>query len=97
MLDSFLDIFKGNSGIDGLSDFARITDFKVGEDIIQLGGSRSSYELKPITNSLRGGSAAQDMGVFKKTGFAQPLELIAIVQDAPSNLNINDTTQFRFT
>lgn len=95
VLDKFEDLFNGNAGIDGLSDFARIVDFKIGEDLIQLGGSRSSYELRSVPNSLRGGSAAQDMGVFKKTGFAQPLELIAIVQDAPSGLNINDTTQFR--
>jgi Ca2+-binding RTX toxin-like protein len=83
------------NGIDGTGDFARIRDFKIGDDRIQLSGPRTNYELKPITNSLQGGSTAQDMGIFKKTGFAQPLELIAIVQDAPSNLNINDANQFR--
>jgi Ca2+-binding RTX toxin-like protein len=84
------------NGFDGTGDFARISDFIVGEgDLIQLSGPRTNYELKPITNSLRGGdSAIQDMGIFKK-GTLQPLELIAIVQDAPSNLNINDTNQFR--
>ncbi len=83
------------NGFDGTGDFARILDFKVGEDLIQLSGQRSSYQLKPITNSLQGGSAAQDMGIFKNNGF-QPLELIAIVQDAPSGLNLNDTRQFKF-
>ena len=84
------------NGFDGTGDFARILDFKVGEDLIQLSGSRSNYELKPITNSLQGGSGAiQDVGIFKK-GIFEPLELIAIVQDAPSGLNINDTNQFRF-
>jgi Ca2+-binding RTX toxin-like protein len=114
VLDNFYDdgdiVFEGGAidflnRIDGLSDFARIVDFKVGEDLIQLSGPRSSYELKPITNSLRGGSAAQDMGIFKKTAFAPsqfiasflPLELIAIVQDAPSGLNINDAAQFKFS
>ncbi|MCU0545694.1 MAG: hypothetical protein MUE44_26590 [Oscillatoriaceae cyanobacterium Prado104] len=84
-------------GIDGTGDFARIPDFIVGEDVIQLAGPRSSYQLKPITNSLQGGRATQDMGIFKNTGFAQPLELIAIVQDAPSGLNLNDTRQFIFS
>jgi Ca2+-binding RTX toxin-like protein len=95
VLDKFEDFFNGNIGIDGLSDFARIIDFKIGEDIIQVGGLRSDYELRSVPNSLQGGSAAiQDVGIFKK-GPLQPLELIAIVQDAPSGLNLNDTTQFR--
>jgi Ca2+-binding RTX toxin-like protein len=88
------DVINFFNGIDGTGDFARIADFVIGEDRIQLSGPRSSYQLKPITNSLQGGRATQDMGIFKNTGFAQPLELIAIVQDAPSGLNINDSTQF---
>jgi Ca2+-binding RTX toxin-like protein len=105
VLDNFYDdgniFFDGDvtnffNNIDGTGDFARILDFQVGEDLIQLSGSRSSYQLKPITNSLQGGRADRDMGVFKNTGFAQPLELIAIVQDAPSGLNINDAAQFKF-
>ncbi|MGL5059237.1 MAG: calcium-binding protein [Microcoleus sp.] len=104
VLDNFYDdgniITDGDAGnffngIDGTGDFARILDFKVGDDRIQLSGPRTNYELKAITNSLQGGSAAQDMGIFKKTGFLHPLELIAIVQDAPAGLNINDTNQFR--
>jgi Ca2+-binding RTX toxin-like protein len=96
VLDNFYDdnnIFTG-----GTQDFARISDFIVGEgDLIQLSGPRINYELKPITGSLRGGdSAIPDMGIFKKGGFLVTPELIAIVQDAPSNLNINDTLQFRF-
>ncbi|NJM63547.1 MAG: calcium-binding protein, partial [Oscillatoriales cyanobacterium RU_3_3] len=97
VLDKFEDFFNGNIGIDGLSDFARIIDFKVGEDLIQLGGSRSSYELRSVPNSLQGGGAAQDMGIFKKTGSLHPLELIAIVQDAPFGLDINNATQFKFS
>lgn len=86
------------NGIDGTGDFARILDFRVGEDLIQLSGSRSSYVLKPIDNSLRGGSAAQDVGIFRKNGptLFQPDELVAIVQDAPSGLNLANTLQFRF-
>jgi Ca2+-binding RTX toxin-like protein len=90
------DLINFFNGFDGTGDFARILDFKVGEDLIQLSGQRSSYQLKPITNSLQGGSAVQDMGIFKNNGF-QPLELIAIVQDAPSGLNINNTAQFKFS
>ncbi len=82
-------------GIDGTGDFARILDFRAGEDVIQLRGPRSSYELRPITNSLRGGSSAQDVGIFK-LGALQPAELIAIVQDAPTTLNLSSTTQFTF-
>ncbi|MGL5059238.1 MAG: calcium-binding protein [Microcoleus sp.] len=91
------DVMNIWNNIDGTGDFARITDFKVGEDLIQLSGSRSNYELKLIANSLQGGSAARDMGVFKKGGFLEPLELIAIVQDAPSGLNLNDAAQFKFS
>jgi Ca2+-binding RTX toxin-like protein len=95
LLDNFVDFFNGNIGIDGLSDFGRILDFKVGEDVIQLGGSRSDYELRSVPGSLQSGSAAiQDIGIFKK-GPAQPMELIGILQDAPSGLNINDANQFR--
>ncbi|MBW4661729.1 MAG: hypothetical protein KME15_23920 [Drouetiella hepatica Uher 2000/2452] len=83
-------------GIDGTGDFARITDFKSGEDVIQLAGRASQYVLKPINNSLRGGSAVQDIGIFLKNGptLFQPDELLAIVQDS-SALNLN-STQFRF-
>jgi Ca2+-binding RTX toxin-like protein len=91
------DVINFWQGIDGTGDFARILDFIVGEDVIQLSGPRSSYQLKPIINSLQGGRATQDLGIFKNTGFAQPLELIAIVQDAPSGLNLNNTTQFTFS
>lgn len=83
-------------GIDGTGDFARIIDFKSGEDVIQLAGRASQYVLKPINNSLRGGSAVQDIGIFLKNGptLFQPDELLAIVQDSPA-LNLN-STQFRF-
>jgi Ca2+-binding RTX toxin-like protein len=96
ILDREIEFFNGFNSIDGMADFARITDFKVGEDLIQLSGLRDSYELKPITNSLQGGSADRDMGIFKKGLVLEPLELIAIVQDAPSDLNINDSAQFKF-
>lgn len=97
LLDNAADFFNGNIGIDGLSDFARILDFRIGEDVIQLGGSSSSYVLRSVPNSLQGGAVNADMGIFKNNGFAQPLELIAIVQDAPSGLNINNSTQFKFS
>ncbi|HEY9643409.1 MAG TPA: calcium-binding protein [Coleofasciculaceae cyanobacterium] len=83
-------------GIDGTGDFARIVDFKRSEDVIQLAGSANQYVLKPINNSLRGGTAQQDIGIFRKNGptLFQPDELLAIVQDAPS-LNLN-SAQFSF-
>jgi Ca2+-binding RTX toxin-like protein len=86
------------ASFDGTGDFARILDFRVGEDKIQLSGPRSSYELRTIktTNSLSGGSSAPDVGIFKKGAFLQPAELIAIVQDAPTNLNLASTSQFTF-
>jgi Ca2+-binding RTX toxin-like protein len=74
VLDNFYN--DGSPFTDGRGDFARILDFKVGEDLIQLSGPRSNYELRPIANSLQGGSAAQDMGIFKKGFFFEPVELI---------------------
>ncbi|NJK70619.1 MAG: calcium-binding protein [Microcoleus sp. SU_5_3] len=96
LLDRFEDFFNGNIEIDGLSDFARITDFQSGVDRIQLGGSRDSYVLRSVPNSLQGGAVNADMGIFKK-GPLQPLELIGIVQDAPSNLSLTNTSQFTFS
>lgn len=86
------------ASFDGTGDFARILDFRVGEDKIQLSGPRNGYELRTIksTNSLSGGSSAADVGIFKKGAFLQPAELIAIVQDAPTNLNLSSTAQFTF-
>jgi Ca2+-binding RTX toxin-like protein len=85
------------AGSDGTGDFARITDFTSGEDVIQL--SRSiTYVLKPINSSLAGGSTAQDIGIFQKKGptLFEPDELVAIVQDAPTGLNLSNSSQFRF-
>ncbi len=97
LLDRVEDFFNGNIEIDGLSDFARIVDFQSGVDRIQLGGLRDSYELRAVPNSLQGGSGTiQDVGIFKK-GPLQPLELIGIVQDAPSNLSLSNTSQFTFS
>lgn len=84
------------ASFDGTGDFARIIDFRSGEDNIQLQGSRNNYELRVITNSLRGGSSTQDVGIFKKGAFLVPAELIAIVQDSSTNLNLFNTTQFTF-
>ncbi|MBD2676716.1 MULTISPECIES: calcium-binding protein [Nostoc] len=88
------DLRNLGDGIDGTGDFARIIGFS--DDLIRLSGPRSNYELKTISNSLAQGSSTPDVGIFKKTGFLQPLELIAIVQDAPGTLNLNDTVQFSF-
>jgi Ca2+-binding RTX toxin-like protein len=84
------------AGSDGGGDFARIIDFKIGEDLIEL-KSGIQYVLKPINGSLAGGSAAQDIGIFRKNGptLVHPDELVAIVQDAPSGLNLSNTLQFR--
>lgn len=86
------------NGIDGTADFARIIDFRIGEDLIRLGGSASNYVLKQIEGSLRGGSSTPDIGIFRKNGptLFQPDELVAIVQDVSGGLNLNNSTQFRF-
>jgi Ca2+-binding RTX toxin-like protein len=86
------------NGIDGTGDFARILDFRINEDVIQLSGPRSSYVLKALPNSLQGGSSIRDVGIFRKNGptLFQPDELVAIVQDAPGGLNLANTAQFRF-
>ncbi|MBD2249937.1 calcium-binding protein [Nostoc parmelioides] len=92
VLNNFYD--DGNLFADGTGDFARIIDFS--DDLIRLSGPRSNYELKTITNSLAQGSSTPDVGIFKNTGFLQPLELIAIVQDAPGTLNLSNIAQFSF-
>ncbi|MDZ8105747.1 MAG: calcium-binding protein [Nostoc sp. DedQUE12a] len=88
------DIRNLGDGIDGTGDFARIIGFS--DDLIRLSGPRSNYELKTISNSLAQGSSTPDVGIFKKTGSLHPLELIGIVQDAPTTLNLDNITQFSF-
>lgn len=93
-------VFDGGNniftGMDGVSDFARITDFAVGLDVIQLGGSANDYVIRNVDGALRGGSAAQDVGIFKKRpSLLQPDELIAVVHDVGGALNLN-SGQFVF-
>ncbi|GAB4383728.1 MAG: hypothetical protein Kow00121_46080 [Elainellaceae cyanobacterium] len=88
------DFFFSNK--DGTGDFARITDFKIGEDRIRLVGRSSDYVLHTVNGPLSGGSSAQDMGIFKAGGFFRPQELIAVVQDVGTGLNLNDARQFQY-
>ncbi|NJK35377.1 MAG: hypothetical protein HC919_10735 [Oscillatoriales cyanobacterium SM2_2_1] len=64
----------------GLSDYALITDFNSTQDVIQLGGSKSSYMLGSSPTGAPNG-----VGLFLRE--AVP-ELIAVIQGA-SNLNLN--------
>jgi Ca2+-binding RTX toxin-like protein len=84
------------TGMDGVSDFALITDFTAG-DTIQLAGAANQYVIRNVGGSLSRGSAAQDVGIFKNrvSGLA-PDELIAIVQDVGGALNLNNRNQFVF-
>jgi Ca2+-binding RTX toxin-like protein len=87
------------TGMDGVSDFARIVDFRFGEDKIRLAGSPSEYVLRPVSGSLGGGSAiAGDVGIFKtRSFFLNPDELIAVVNDTGVFMNsLNNTNQFQF-
>ncbi len=85
------------TGMDGVSDFARIMDFRLGEDRIRLAGQASDYVLRPVSGSLGGGSAAGDMGIFKARSFLfAPDELIAVVNDVDNSLRLSNTTQFNF-
>ncbi|MBF2002604.1 MAG: hypothetical protein IGS38_18005 [Synechococcales cyanobacterium M58_A2018_015] len=85
------------TGMDGVSDFALITDFAAG-DTIQLAGTASQYVIRDVGGSLSRGSAAQDVGIFKaRPNLFAPDELIAIVQDVGSGtLNLNNRNQFVF-
>lgn len=79
----------GNLLTSGTSDYALITDFKVGEDIIQLAGTATDYAIAASSN-------ATDAAIYLKgvtiKGYQHPDELIAVVQNvAVANLNLNSS------
>lgn len=76
--------YDDGSSTAGTGDYALITDFAVGEDVIQLHGSASSYQLNSTAANLPAG-----VGIFlQATGQA---ELIAIVQGS-GNLDLNSAS-----
>ena len=76
----------GNSGSMGLSNYALITDLKVGQgDIIQLSNDHS-YRLGSSPNGIESGQA-----LFIDNGAGQKDELVAVIQGS-SNLNLNSNT-----
>lgn len=86
----------GNVFTSGTSDYALITDFKVGEDLIQLAGKATDYAIKvsPIASDLVT-SAIYLKGVTVK-GIQLSDELIAVVQNvAVADLNLN-SSQFSY-
>ncbi|MGD1855074.1 MAG: CAP domain-containing protein [Leptolyngbyaceae cyanobacterium] len=76
----------GNSGSMGLSNYALITDLKVGQgDIIQLSNDHD-YRLGSSPNGVESGRA-----LFIDNGAGQQDELIAVIRGS-SNINLNSST-----
>lgn len=74
-------IYYGDSNpqTQGLNDYALITDFTVGSDVLEVAGLVNDYVLRDSPNSLPSGTAV----FFKQSGEAD--ELIAILQGVDSN------------
>lgn len=68
---------NGEAGTGGRSDYAHVTDFTVGVDVLQLNGSRSEYYL-----GTSGVSGVSGRGLFHEDGATD--ELIAIVRSGNS-------------
>ena len=71
---------SGNSDDSGLTDYALITDFDINEDIIQLSGDLTNYQLIAAPEDLPSGTA-----IFLQTDGEN--ELIAILEGT-SNLSL---------
>lgn len=88
-----------NPGNAGLQDYALITDFglfgntqNLGLDKIQLAGLKSNYSLGVSPSGLPSGT-----GIFFQESAQAVPELIGIVQNvSPSQLNLNNPSQFTF-
>ena len=77
----------GDSFSAGDADFALITDFNPGNDIIQLQGSADLYELDFFTSS----TGTTDAKLTFNSGVTAAAETIAILEDVDTNLSINDS------
>jgi Ca2+-binding RTX toxin-like protein len=77
----------GNASNAGAGDYAYITDFTAGQDVLVLSGSASDYTVKASGISGLTGT----VGIFKGTGVATD-ELIAVLKSANSTtLNTSNT------
>ena len=89
--DEFTPYYNDNDDSNpGLEDYARIIDFTLGEDMIQLQGSPDNYVL----DSSPFGQV-NDTAIFLTT--SDQNELIGIVRNVSlADLNLNDNTSFSF-
>jgi len=79
----------GNTGTDGTSNYALITDFNSAEDFIQLQNPKTDYILTSSPTNLPTGTA-----IYRNKPNTEPDELIGIIQGS-SNLSI-DGSYFNF-
>ncbi|MDJ0534066.1 MAG: calcium-binding protein [Xenococcaceae cyanobacterium MO_207.B15] len=77
----------GDSFDSGDADFARITDFNVQEDTIQLFGFADQYSLDFLPNS----AGNLDAKLVYDPGIASGSELIAVLENVAADLSIEDS------
>ena len=71
----------------GDADFARITDFDVQEDIVQLFGFADQYRLDFLANS----PGRVDAKLIYDSGISASSELIAVLENVSTDLSISDS------
>ena len=71
----------------GISDFARITDIDVKQDIIKLQGRLNQYSL----NLYQTGSGNYNAEIIYNPGDYLLGELIGVLENVPAELNLNDS------
>ena len=74
------------SNTKGIDDFARIDDIDVSQDIVKLMGNANEYELNIYSN----GSGGFDAEILYNPGDYVLGELIGLLENVPSDLNITD-------
>lgn len=73
-------------------DYALIRDFTIGQDRIQLEGSRRDYVLEKTTvTGIGSEDEIRGTGIFTRQG-----ELIGVVESAPNSLSLSRSSQFTF-
>lgn len=78
----------------GKCDYARITDFQIGEDQIQLHGEASDYILAPYRLGCSYATGIYLKGSDNGCGYGSR-ELIGVVQNiCPNQLSLSDPSQF---